>query len=185
MSDISISCEAMSPGEFKQKGEGLTITYGFHPSPFGECFIAITGRGICALSFHSASDKKKVLREFVKKWLKAKLNQDRQITGIYVRKIFTKGSKGRLHLLCGGTDFQLKVWEALLKIPRGTAVSYKNIAEAVGSPGAVRAVGTAIGNNPIAYLIPCHRVIRGMGHWGGYRWGLFRKKAMLGIETNA
>ena len=179
----SLTCEAMSPGEYKEKGRWLTIAYGFHPTPFGECFIALTGRGICNLSFIGKNERKKVLAEFSKQWSKAKLSQDQDKTKATVKKIFA--SAGPIKVLCRGTNFQIKVWEALLKIKPGQLTTYQSIAQAVGNPKAVRAVGTAIGNNPVAYLIPCHRVIRGMGHMGGYRWGLARKRAILALEISS
>lgn len=185
--DLFISCEAMSPGEYKQKGEGLTIDYGFHPTPFGECFIALTDRGICHLSFLDPINRKEILESFAKEWKNAELNAEQNKTKSLVADIFIRRLRARkisLKLICKGTNFQIKVWEALLKIPQGNVVTYQKIAQMIGSPRAVRAVGTAIGKNPIAYLIPCHRVIRGMGHLGGYRWGLTRKKAILGIEAS-
>ena len=187
--DLFINYEAMSPGEYKQKGKGLTIDYGFHPSPFGECFIALTNRGICRLAFLNKESQKKILDECLKIWTNAKFNHNHEKTKVCVENIFnpqkSKIKNGTIKLLYQGTNFQMKVWEALLRIEPGTAVTYKTVAEWIGSPRAVRAVGTAIGKNPIAYLIPCHRVIRGMGHLGGYRWGLARKKALLAMEASA
>ena len=183
--DLFITCEAMSPGEYKQKGEGLTIEYGFHPTPFGECFITVTDRGICALAFIDKKDRGKILQDFKKKWKNAKFNANQKSTQVYVNNIFlpSKTKKVALKLLCRGTNFQIKVWEALLKIPPGTLVTYQTIARDIGSPRAMRAVGTAVGNNPVAYLIPCHRVIRETAAMGGYRWGMSRKKAILGMEA--
>lgn len=185
--DLFISCEAMSPGEYKQKGKGLIIDYGFHPSPFGECFIALTDRGICKLSFLDKPDRKRVLEDFRKDWKNAQFDHDQDRTGDCIEDIFatrtSKAKKSSLKLLYRGTNFQIKVWEALLKISAGTVVTYKTVAQWIDHPRAVRAVGTAIGKNPIAYLIPCHRVIRGMGHLGGYRWGISRKKAILAMEA--
>lgn len=186
--DLFVGCEAMSPGEFKQRGEGLTIIYGFHPSPFGECFIAMTDRGICGLSFLDKTDRKKVLAAFQRDWKNAQIDRDQRRTGKCVEQIFpprTAGfKKNVLKLLYGGTNFQMKVWEALLRIPSGGAVTYQTVARSIGHPKAVRAVGTAVGKNPIAYLIPCHRVIRAMGQLGGYRWGISRKKAILAKEAS-
>lgn len=179
--DLFVTCEAMSPGEYKQKGRGLKISYGFHPTPFGECFIALTDRGICGLSFINRIDRSNVLKDFQKFWKNAIFHHDQTITGQRVERIFSK--KGKVRLLCGGTNFQLKVWEALLKIPPGKVVTYQTIAQKIGKPGASRAVGNAVGRNTIAYLIPCHRVIRGAANIGGYRWGARRKKAMLGREA--
>ncbi len=185
--DLFITCEAMSPGEYKDKGAGLTIEYGFHPTPFGTCFIAVTGRGICALAFIEKKDEGTILRDFQKKWNNAKIKLSPKITKIYVKNIFEPSptKKVAIKLLCRGTNFQIKVWEALLRIPSGHLVTYQTIAGRTGHPRAVRAVGTAIGNNPIAYLIPCHRVIRASAGMGGYRWGVNRKKAILGKEATS
>jgi AraC family transcriptional regulator of adaptative response/methylated-DNA-[protein]-cysteine methyltransferase len=185
--DLFVNCEGMSPGEYKQKAKGLVINYGFHPTPLGECFIALTDRGLCNLSFIDKTDRKKFIEDFCKSWKNAKFHRDQERTGNYVKLIFaSRGSKkppGPIKVICKGTNFQIKVWEALLKIPSGNVVTYKTIAEMIGHPRAVRAVGNAVGKNPIAYLIPCHRVIRGAGHIGGYRWGITRKRAILGMEA--
>jgi AraC family transcriptional regulator of adaptative response/methylated-DNA-[protein]-cysteine methyltransferase len=183
--DLFITWEAMSPGEYKQKGRGLTIEYGFHPSPFGECFIAQTNRGICSLIFVGKSSQTSMLQEFSKKWSNAKIIQNQKFTQKVIDQIFnpTKTKADPIRLAYQGTHFQIKVWEALLKIPKGSVVTYQTIAKEIHSPKAVRAVGTAIGANPIAYLIPCHRVIRGMGEMGGYRWGVSRKRAILTLEA--
>jgi len=185
--DLFINYEAMSPGEYKQKGEGLTIDYGFHPTPFGECFVAITDRGICRLAFMDKAEKKKLLKDFHKDWKNATLQDNQAKTKEVTEEIFSspKGKKRKpsFKVLSRGTNFQIKVWEALLKIPSGQVVTYQAIAKMIGSPKAVRAVGNAVGKNQIAYLIPCHRVIRGTGHLGGYRWGTSRKRAMLGKEA--
>ncbi len=178
--DLFINCEAMSPGEYKEKGRGLTISYGFHPTPFGECFIALTERGICSLVFPDKDERKQVLTDLRKDWTNAAIKQDPAKTAKVVKAVFVSG--GKINLLCRGTNFQIKVWEALLKIRPGKLVTYGTIAREIGSPKAVRAVGTAVGMNPVSFVIPCHRVIRGMGEMGGYRWGLSRKRAMLGME---
>lgn len=184
--DLFIGCEAMTPGEYKLKGEGLTIQYGFHPSPFGKCLIAVTSRGICGLAFMDAADEKNILNHFYQDWANAKFQENQKTTRDYIEQIFdSKVRKNPIHVLWKGTNFQIKVWEALLRVPPGQVVTYKALAEAIGCPQAMRAVGNAVGRNPIAYLIPCHRVIRSVGHLGGYRWGIGRKKAMLGIEAAA
>jgi len=181
--DLFIACEAMSPGEYKQKGRGLAIAYGFHPTPFGECFMAVTDRGICSLQFVDQNNRRKILEDFRKDWKNAGLKKDQLRTRDYIKRIFVAdGKKGTVRVLCRGSNFQIKVWEALLRIPSGTVVSYRTVAHMIGSPQATRAVGNAVGKNAIAYLIPCHRVIRGLGHLGGYRWGTSRKRAMLAIE---
>ena len=186
--DLLITCEAMSPGEYKQKGLGLTIEYGFHPTPFGECFMALTDRGICSLQFLDEADRKAVQENFQKTWKNAKLNQNQISTRKVIENIFhppaSTSKKNTVKLLYQGTNFQIKVWEALLRIAPGKVVTYKTIAEWIGSPLEVRAVGSAVGKNAIAYLIPCHRVIRSMGFLGGYRWGIGRKRAMLAKEAS-
>ena len=184
--DLFVSCEAMSPGEYKQKGKGLTIDYGFHPTPFGECFIALTGAGVCSLSFVEPARRKNFLEIFREDWKNARLRLNQDQTKEWIKKIFASERSSRteaINVLFRGTNFQIKVWEALLKIPAGTVVTYKALAQMIGCPQAARAVGNAIGKNPIAYLIPCHRVIRGVGQLGGYRWGIVRKKVMLGKEA--
>ncbi len=188
MHDLFVKYEAMSPGEYKHKGQGPKIEYGFHPSPLGDCFIALTDRGICGLSFVEKSSRKNMLAKFRKQWNKASLAQNQKRTQGYVRRIFTPWTTGMkkfspMKLLCQGTNFQIKVWEAILKIPPGKLATYATVAESIGHARSVRAVGHAIGENPIAYLIPCHRVIRSGGHLGGYRWGIVRKKAILAKEA--
>lgn len=177
--DLFVNFEAMTPGDYKTGGAGLTIRYGFHPSPFGECFIATTDRGICALHF-VATSRSAVLNECRSRWRHAEFVEDTKQAASTVRRIFDH--TGKIHLDVRGTNFQVKVWEALIRIPEGAVATYSDIARAIGRPGASRAVGTAIGSNPVAYLIPCHRVIRGLGVFGNYRWGEDRKKAILGWE---
>ncbi len=167
--------------------EDLTIEYGFHPSCFGECFIALTDEGICSLLFVD-DNKAEILKEFKNEWPNAQIKQSQSKAKSYINRIFSHpksaAMKKPICLLCKGTNFQIKVWEALLKIPFGNVTSYQGIAKQIGSPKAMRAVGNAVGKNPISYLIPCHRVIRGTGQIGGYRWGVARKKVMLEIESN-
>ncbi len=162
--DLFTGIEAVTPQEFKTAGRGLHIEYGFHETPFGECFIAITERGICAMAFVDEGSRNEQLILLAKKWHFALIRE-------------------KLPLLVQGTNFQIKVWEALLTIPQGAVTTYQQIAESIGNPKAVRAVGTAVGDNPIAYLIPCHRVIRKEGILGEYRWGSTRKKALVGWEA--
>lgn len=177
--DLFVNFEAMTPGDYKSGGAGLTIRYGFHPSPFGECFLAMTDRGICALHF-IATSRSAVLRECRSRWNRAKFVEDPKQTSAVIQRIFDRA--GKIYLDVRGTNFQIKVWEALIRIPEGSVATYSDIAKAIGHPGAHRAVGSAIGSNPVAYLIPCHRVIRGLGVFGNYRWGGDRKKAILGWE---
>ncbi len=183
--DLFVKCEAITPGEYKEKGLGLNVVYGFHPTPFGECLLSITERGICGLSFVKTS-KEEMLDALSHQWQMAQVTESHDQTKPYVQEIFgmkTQSKAAPLHLFVKGTNFQIKVWEALIRIPFGTAVTYEDIARHIGKPGAVRAVGTAVGKNPIPYLIPCHRVIRKMGEFGNYGEGPLRKKAILGWEA--
>jgi len=183
--DLFVAIDAMTPGEFKQSGEGLTIHYGFHPTLFGECLLAVTGRGICGLSFVSEGKRTQVLKELRERWKGATLVEAPATTQPFVDRLFSKPAKKQrkpLQLLLKGTNFQIKVWEALMKIPEGKVVSYEDLAREIGNPGASRAVGNAVGKNPVAYIIPCHRVIRQVGIIGDYHWGPERKKALLGWE---
>lgn len=183
--DLFVTCEAVTPGEYKQHGLGLTIFYGFHPSPFGECMVALTERGICGLAFVRQGDRQETIADLRRRWANARLVEDPQRTAPFVEQIFPLAfgrSVAPLHLYLNGTNFQIKVWEALLRVPPGALTTYQGIARNLGMPGAARAVGQAVSANPIAFLIPCHRVIRKMGVLGGYRWGASRKMAMLGWE---
>jgi AraC family transcriptional regulator of adaptative response/methylated-DNA-[protein]-cysteine methyltransferase len=183
--DLFVTIEAMTPGEFKQSGEGLTIQYGFHPTLFGECLLAVTERGICGLSFVPNGKRGPVLKELRDRWTGANLREAPDATQPFVDRLFSGSAKKQhrpLQLILKGTNFQIKVWEALMRIPEGRVVSYEDIARSIGSPGASRAVGSAVGKNPVAYIIPCHRVIRREGIIGNYHWGPERKKALLGWE---
>ena len=180
-----IAVDAVSPGEYRTRGAGLTIRYGFEPSPFGRCLLGVTDRGVCWLSFHDEVNGSKELDELHRSFGNALLVEDRdEIAGCRDR-IFDR-SRGAgdapLPVLLAGTNFQLKVWEALLKIPPGGLCSYRDVAHSMGRPPATRAVASAVAANHIAYLIPCHRVIRSMGAFGQYRWGAARKRAMVGWE---
>lgn len=180
---LMVTHEAVSPGEFKT-GE-IDVSYGVHDSPFGKCLIGITKRGVCHLSFLDENELQ-AERQLKDYWPKAHLVQDQEATAEYIRKIFkpTKtDSKRPIHLLIKGTNFQVKVWEALLAIPEGRVSNYSEIAKAAGSPKAVRAAGTACGNNLIGFLIPCHRVLTSSGGIGGYRWGVSRKETILAWES--
>lgn len=184
--DLFVSAEAVTPGQYKSGGTGVTIRYGLHNTPFGETLIGLTERGICHLSFVSSSEGD-VIDTLVSTWPQAKMIEDYNATAPLIEPIFdlSQRRKKPLHLHLRGTNFQLKVWEALLRIPPGTVTSYQDLAEQAGHPGASRAVGTALGRNPIAVLIPCHRVIRKLGGFGNYRYGVTRKKALLGWEAAA
>jgi AraC family transcriptional regulator of adaptative response/methylated-DNA-[protein]-cysteine methyltransferase len=184
--DLFVTCEAVTPGEYKRKGEGLTIKYGYHPSPFGECLLATTERGICGFFFVKYRDRKDPLTELRYFWKNADIVEDPQASGALVERIFNPSfadPSTPLHLILSGTNFQIKVWEALIKIPFGAAVSYEDVAVQVGIPGATRAVGSAVGKNPISFIIPCHRVIRKTADFGNYGGGIARKKAILGWEA--
>jgi AraC family transcriptional regulator of adaptative response/methylated-DNA-[protein]-cysteine methyltransferase len=184
--DLFVTCEAVTPGEYGSRGEGLSISYGFHPSPFGACLLAVTERGICGLRFMQGAGTDELEERLRLEWPKALIRRSPKITEAVARAVFSVpagGPPAPLHLYVKGTNFQIKVWEALLRIPLGRAVSYEDIARHVGSPGASRAVGGAVGANPIPFLIPCHRVIRRTGDFGNYAEGPARKKAILGWEA--
>lgn len=183
--DLFITWEAVTPGEYKMRGQGLTINIGFHPSPFGEILLGSTDRGICYLSFVMPSGRMAALKAFHEDWPLANLVENNSLDAHIIERVFqpstlSPGSPLRLYL--SGSNFQLKVWEALLRIPTGNVVSYQDIASYLGKPGASRAVGNALACNPIAVLIPCHRVIRSMGEFGSYHYGEVRKIALLGWE---
>ena len=184
--DLFVNCEAVTPGEYKNKGEGLTIKYGFYPSPFGECLLATTERGICGFFFVKNRDRKDPLTELRYFWKKAEIVEDPDASQELISRIFNPSfgnTRAPLHLILNGTNFQIKVWEALIKIPFGAVVSYEDVAIQVGLPGATRAVGSAVGKNPISFVIPCHRVIRKTADFGNYGGGTARKKAILGWEA--
>ncbi|HEX9924312.1 MAG TPA: bifunctional helix-turn-helix domain-containing protein/methylated-DNA--[protein]-cysteine S-methyltransferase [Anaerolineae bacterium] len=185
--DLFVACEAITPGEYKAQGSGLTISYGFHASPFGECLLALTDRGIAALSFVQAGHARQALAELQRNWPQVVFREDAIQTDPIVEQIFAPRSDQAngtpLKLYLKGTNFQLKVWQALLQIPAGTIVSYDTVAHMIGQPGAARAIGRAVATNPVGYLIPCHRVIRKVGAIGDYHWGPARKKAIIGWEA--
>jgi AraC family transcriptional regulator of adaptative response/methylated-DNA-[protein]-cysteine methyltransferase len=184
--DLFVTTEAVTPGEYKSRGAGVTIRYGIHPTPFGKCLIAATDRGICHLGFVQTSEGD-AIDDLVREWKEAKMIEDYHATSPFIEPIFdlrfaSHGKKPlRVHLR--GTNFQLKVWEALLSLPAGAVTTYEDLAERIGNPKALRAVGAAVGHNPIAVLIPCHRVIRKVGDFGNYRYGALRKKALLAYES--
>ena len=182
--DLFVTTEAVTPGEYKSRGAGVTIRYGLHASPFGKCLIAVTERGICHLAFVQTSEGD-AIDHLVAGWKQARMIEDYRSTAALVEPIFDLRNSGRgkpLNVHLRGTNFQLKVWEALLQVPAGAVTTYEGIASSIGRPGATRAVGTAVGHNPIAVLIPCHRVIRKVGEFGNYRYGSSRKKALLARE---
>jgi AraC family transcriptional regulator of adaptative response/methylated-DNA-[protein]-cysteine methyltransferase len=181
--DLFINIEGMTPGEYKKGGENLSINYSFAESPFGNILVASTAKGICHIAF--ADDEKKALEALQKTFPNADYKQMVDLAQQNVLYIFThdwsKLNQIKLHLK--GTEFQLKVWETLLKIPMGQLTTYGNIAKQIQQPNASRAVGTAIGDNPVAFLIPCHRVIQSSGVFGQYHWGSTRKTAIIGWEA--
>ncbi len=161
------------------------ILYGMHQSPFGWCVLGLAKEGVCYLSFLDTNSDKKARMFIREKWPGAKLKRDDKKTSAVFKKLFSRSAKNKLPpLVVKGTDFQIKVWKALLSIPRGKTASYTDIARLVKAPKAVRAVGSACGKNSIAYLIPCHRVLASTGKIGGYRWGIARKEAMLAWEKS-
>ncbi len=165
-------------------GDAITIHYGFHPSRFGKCFIAVTDKGICSLEFPGSSDGDKAVADVEKQWKHAQIVRDQKATKAYADMIFgARAHSPHLPIHLKGTDFQIKVWEALLKIPRGAVVSYETLAVSIGKPRAVRAVANAVARNPVSFLIPCHRVIRKTGAIGGYHWGSEKKRAILLWES--
>jgi AraC family transcriptional regulator of adaptative response/methylated-DNA-[protein]-cysteine methyltransferase len=183
--DLFVAVDAVTPGEYKALGSGLEIAYGLHPSPFGECLLAVTERVLCALSFVDDADPRAALQDLRRRWSRARLLEDNERTAAMIRRVFDSSAESNhapIPLLLKGTNFQIKVWEALLRIPPGAVTSYSRLATAIGNPAAGRAVGSAVGANPIAYLIPCHRVILSTGAFGNYRYGALRKKAILGWE---
>ena len=184
--DLFVAVEAVTPGEFKTGGAGIHIHYGLHRSPFGDCLIGLTGRGICWLSFLHDKSCREVVGELKQHWSGATLSKRPESTGPAADQIFSALSAGKncpLSLLLMGTNFQLKVWQALLRVPAGALVTYQTLAEIIGARQSARAVGNAVADNRIAWLIPCHRVIRKSGLLGGYRWGETRKRAILAWET--
>lgn len=180
--DLFVATEAVTPGEYKSGGAGIEILHGFTESPFGRCLVATTARGIVALAFTSDEDEASgALRDT---WFGAELHRDDAVADRVAATVFAGAERTGepLRLLLRGTNFQIRVWRALLDIPFGGIATYGSVAETVCTGEAARAVGNAVGANPIAYLIPCHRVIRAGGEPGGYRWGTRRKKNMLGWE---
>lgn len=183
--DLFTTLEAVTPQEYKQKGGGLRIEYGFHETPFGIALIGVTERGICWLSFVSTDDQPGTELEKMKQhWNNSVFHVNESLTSPLASTIFggVADPNKKLHVLVKGTNFQVKVWEALLKLPMGSVTTYQDIAKSIDNPNALQAVGSAIGSNHVAYLIPCHRVIRKDGILGEYRWSPVRKKSMIGWE---
>jgi AraC family transcriptional regulator of adaptative response/methylated-DNA-[protein]-cysteine methyltransferase len=185
--ELFVVCEAVTPGEIKSRGEGLSIVYGFHPSPFGRCMISLTERGICGLSFvQETAPESRLVAGLYTRWPGARIEESGEATCAVASRIFSMPpdhDPAPLHLFIRGTNFQMQVWQALIRIPLGKAVTYADVARHIGMPTASRAVGNAVGSNPIPFLIPCHRVIRALGEFGNYGEGPQRKKAILGWES--
>jgi AraC family transcriptional regulator of adaptative response/methylated-DNA-[protein]-cysteine methyltransferase len=186
--DLFVTHEAMSPGDFKTRGAGLTIRYGFHLSPFGVALIMVTERGLAGLAFNDPGGERAAFEDMTGRWPNATYVEDMGATQPYAARIFDPArwrADQPLRVVLIGTDFQVRVWEALLRIPLGKASTYSAIASRIGRPSASRAVGAAIGANPISFVVPCHRALGKSGALTGYHWGLTRKRAMLGWEAGA
>ena len=184
--DLFVTHEAMSPGEWKAGGEGLTISYGFHPSPFGTAIVMNTPRGLAGLALADAGKERAALRDMRSRWPKARYVEDFTATAATARRIFDSTlwrPEQPLRVVLIGTDFEVRVWEKLLTIPMGKLDTYSGVAAKVGEPKAARAVGAAVGKNPICFVVPCHRVVGKNGDITGYHWGVTRKRAMLGWEA--
>lgn len=184
--DLLVTLRAMTPGELRREGADVEIRWGHHPSPFGPVVVGITERGVCALRFVGDDGPEEALGELVAEWPRARVVHDPAATAPTVRRIFSRAERDPaqpLAVLVRGTNFQVRVWEALLRIPTGATTTYGALARALGQPTAARAVGGAVGANPVAVLIPCHRVLRADGNRGGYRWGTERKRQLLAWET--
>jgi AraC family transcriptional regulator of adaptative response/methylated-DNA-[protein]-cysteine methyltransferase len=179
--DLFLRWEAMSPGDYAKAGAGLSIAYGFHDTPFGEALAMTTDKGLCGLAFCAEIGRDAAMAEMRARWPNAAFVSQATHANPLLAAAFTQSGHADLHLI--GAPFQIKVWEALLAIPSGQVASYGQIASAIGASGAARAVGTAVGRNPIGFLIPCHRCLRQNGALGGYHWGLPVKRAMLGWEA--
>jgi AraC family transcriptional regulator of adaptative response/methylated-DNA-[protein]-cysteine methyltransferase len=183
--DLILNAEAVTPGDLSRAGSGLTIAYGFHPTPFGECLVATTTHGICHLAFTDPISRREAMDRLRHDWPKATLVADQRGTAVAAARAFPAPGERAipgLSIHVKGTNFQLKVWRALLAIPDGETTTYGALAAAIDEPDASRAVGNAIGKNPISWLIPCHRVLRSTGALGGYAWGVDRKRTMLVME---
>ena len=184
--DLFVSHEAMTPGDYKARGEGIAIHYGFHPSPFGIALAMVTDRGLAGLAFADPGEEKATLADMMGRWPRAAYIEDSAATAPYVARIFNRTewrAEQPLRVVMIGTDFEVSVWETLLKLPLGRATTYSDIAAHLGKPSAARAVGTAVGRNPISFVVPCHRVLGKDGGLHGYHWGLTRKRAILGWEA--
>jgi AraC family transcriptional regulator, regulatory protein of adaptative response / methylated-DNA-[protein]-cysteine methyltransferase len=184
--DLFVTHEAMSPGEWKAGGAGLTLNYGFHRSPFGTALLVATDRGLAGLGFADLGEERKALDDMRRRWPQAEFREDSSGTAALAQRVFEPKLWQRdcpLRVVMIGTDFEVRVWETLLKVPMGRATTYSDIAARLHVPKAARAVGAAVGKNPISFVVPCHRVLGKSGDLTGYHWGLTRKRAMLGWEA--
>jgi AraC family transcriptional regulator of adaptative response/methylated-DNA-[protein]-cysteine methyltransferase len=181
--DLFLRWEAMSPGDYARGGAGLTIYWGWFESPFGPALVMGTDKGLCGIGFGAETTEEAAMRDLVGRWPKAEYVEDPMRLRPWVLSAFGVKQEGEVPLYLIGAPFQIKVWEALMRIPSGHVTTYSEIARAIGAPRAVRAVGTAVGRNPISYLIPCHRALRKTGGLGGYHWGLPVKRALLAWES--
>lgn len=186
--DLFVKHEAMSPGSYKDKGRGLALSYGYHSSPFGRALVVASERGLAGVAFADASDggDAAALEDMVRRWPQAEFKRDDAFTRAYADRAFRPSEwqcERPLRVVMIGTDFEIRVWQALLEIPVGETTTYSTIAERLGAPKAARAVGAAVGRNPISFVVPCHRVVGKSGALTGYHWGLSRKRAMLGWEA--
>lgn len=183
--DLFVTHEAMSPGDYKARGAGLTLRFGFHPSPFGESILVATERGLAGLGFVDG-DRAAALADMTRRWPRAEFQEDFAATAPFGRRIFDPlawRAEEPLRVVLIGTDFEVRVWRTLLRIPLGRATTYSDVASRIGKPSASRAVGAAVGRNPISFVVPCHRVLGRSGSLTGYHWGLTRKQAILGWEA--
>ena len=186
--DLFVTHEGMSPGIYKAHGRGLNINYGFHDCPFGRALILITSEGLAGLAFADHGKEKSALADMTARWPEATYVENQQATAAYAKRIFESERwkpDQPLKIVFIGSDFEIRVWETILRIPFGKASTYSDIASHIGKPKAARAVGSAVGKNPISFVVPCHRVLEKSGGLGGYHWGLTRKRAILGWEAGA
>jgi AraC family transcriptional regulator of adaptative response/methylated-DNA-[protein]-cysteine methyltransferase len=184
--DLFVTHEAMSPGEWKTGGEGLTVFFGFHPSPFGSALVMATERGLAGLAFADPGEERAALADMKSRWPRAAYVEDSARTAAIARRIFDSSQWQQdkpLRVVLIGTDWEVRVWETLLQIPMGRLTTYSDIASKIHKPAAARAVGAAVGKNPVSFVVPCHRVVGKSGDLTGYHWGITRKRAMLGWEA--
>jgi AraC family transcriptional regulator of adaptative response/methylated-DNA-[protein]-cysteine methyltransferase len=184
--DLFVTHEAMSPGEWKTGGEGLTVFFGFHPSPFGSALVMATERGLAGLAFADPGEERAALADMKARWPRAAYVEDSARTAAIARRIFDSSQWQQdkpLRVVLIGTDWEVRVWETLLQIPMGRLTTYSDIAGKIHKPAAARAVGAAVGKNPVSFVVPCHRVVGKSGDLTGYHWGITRKRAMLGWEA--